>query len=62
MKNPCEKCEERTVSPNCHTNCTAYKKWNDERKKEKEKLKEDCQTLKDQESWMRFKQEGRKTK
>lgn len=62
MEGPCEKCEERTVSPNCHTNCMAYKKWNDERKKKKEKLKEDCQTLKDQESWMRFKQEGRKTK
>lgn len=37
---PCVDCEERTVSPNCHTNCIAYREWTGERKKENKRRDE----------------------
>ena len=32
---PCKDCEDRTVTPNCHTNCIAYKRWVSEYRLEK---------------------------
>lgn len=58
-KCPCTKdCEERTVSPNCHTNCTAYKKWKAEKQKEKEKYDADRKSLMNLEGWLKYQQEG----
>lgn len=37
---PCKDCEDRSVSPNCHTNCTAYKRWCSEHREEKRREKE----------------------
>lgn len=37
---PCKDCEDRSVSPNCHTNCTAYKRWCSERQKARSREKE----------------------
>jgi hypothetical protein len=58
-KKPCEKCEDRTITPNCHTNCTAYKKWHGERQEQTQRLNDDLTALRNQESWLKYQQEGR---
>lgn len=30
---PCKDCEDRTVQPNCHTTCIAYKRYRAERER-----------------------------
>ena len=40
MKSPCRGCEDRTISPNCHTNCIAYRAFLAEKKKINEKRME----------------------
>ena len=37
---PCKDCEERTVSPNCHTHCIAYAAFRSEVAKERARKSE----------------------
>ena len=32
-KGPCKDCDDRTVTPNCHTHCAGYKRWKAEQRK-----------------------------
>ncbi len=40
MESPCKECEDRTVTPNCHDHCIAYKRWQAERHKAFERKRE----------------------
>ncbi len=44
---PCKGCEERVVSPNCHTACIAYRKWASELQTERARKKEFAAQLHD---------------
>ena len=37
---PCRGCEDRTVVPNCHTNCIEYKRYCAERERVRERHRE----------------------
>lgn len=45
LKCPCRGCEDRTIDPNCHTNCIAYRMWDAKQKKQKAALDEDRKAL-----------------
>lgn len=53
---PCKGCEEREI--HCHDHCMAFRIWKEADRLEKKKLEADRRSLMDQESWMRFQQQG----
>ena len=60
-ESPCKGCEERTVEPNCHTNCIAYKMWYDRYRARKTSLEADRNALYEQERdlhWNNFRKSG----
>lgn len=40
LESPCKGCEDRTISPNCHTNCIAYAEFRAEKDKERKRRSE----------------------